>query len=57
MKKIYLKPEMTRFELFGEEAILQAASVTIDVNDNVADAEVDEIDDLLSNPNDDVWED
>ena len=48
---------MTRFELFAEEAILQAASVTIDVNDNVADDEVDEIDDLLSNPNDDVWED
>ena len=35
MKKIYLKPEMTRFELFAEEAILQAASVTIDVRNEL----------------------
>lgn len=60
MKKIYLKPETTRFELFGEEALLQSASVTsatVDVNDKDDDDEVGSIDDLLSKPGDSVWDD
>lgn len=60
MKKIYLSPETTRFELFGGEALLQsasAASATVDVNDKGDDDEVSDIEDLLSKPGDSVWED
>lgn len=54
MKKQYFKPEIKWLQLFGKN-LMQTTSLT--VNDSEEDEEVEEIEDLLSKPNDSVWDD
>ncbi|MBR5686369.1 MAG: hypothetical protein IKX36_00235 [Prevotella sp.] len=53
MKKIYLKPMMKRVEITEKEPLMD---VSLTVNDQTADQEVDQIEDLLGNSVN-VWED
>ena len=55
MKKIYLEPQIKWLQLFGDKNMMQTTS--LDVNDSDDDDEVEEIDDLLSKPNESVWDD
>ena len=55
MKKTYFKPETKWLEPFGNEALMQ--DLSMNVNDNDTDDEVEEIDDLLSKPSYSVWDD
>ena len=55
MKKTYFKPETKWLEPFGNEALMQDLSMNI--NDNDTDDEVEEIPDLLSKPSYSVWDD
>lgn len=55
MKKTYFKPETKWLESFVNEALMQ--DLSMNVNDNDTDDEVEEIDDLLSKPSYSVWDD
>ena len=55
MKKTYFKPETKWLEPFGNEALMQ--DLSMNVNDNDTDDEVEEIPDLLSKPSYSVWDD
>ena len=55
MKKQYFKPEIKWLQLFGDKNLMQTTSLT--VNDSEDDEEVEDIDDLLSKPNNSVWDD
>ncbi len=48
-------PETKWLEPFGNEALMQ--DLSMNVNDNDTDDEVEEIDDLLSKPSYSVWDD
>ena len=55
MKKTYFKPETKWLKSFVNEALMQ--DLSMNVNDNDTDDEVEEIDDLLSKPSYSVWDD
>ena len=55
MKKQYYKPAIKWLQLYGDKNMMQTTS--LDVNDSDDDDEVEEIDDLLSKPNESVWDD
>lgn len=55
MKKTYFKPETKWLKSFVNEALMQ--DLSMNVNDNDTDDEVEEIDNLLSKPSYSVWDD
>lgn len=55
MKKTYFKPETKWLKSFVNEALMQ--DLSMNVNDNDTDDEVEEIDALLSKPSYSVWDD